>query len=185
MVAENQVLNKTLEKLKYLEQLRSVSAGLDLSQAPRPQAFRQSTSACFSCSTPGHFVRNCPFSRQQHDVQQPQQQNTQTQGLVSPQSSVNAMRNRRVGNRAVYPKASVGAHQCACLLDAVSEISLLPATMVDPQLIFRSSQTVKAASGTAISIMREATSPLRVGQFETKIAGLVSEHIAEVMLGFD
>jgi hypothetical protein len=57
--------------------------------------------------------------------------------------------------------------------------------MIDSHLICRSSQTLKVANGTVISILGEATLLSRIGQFETKITGLVSEHITEVMLEID
>jgi len=57
--------------------------------------------------------------------------------------------------------------------------------MVEPANITRSSQTLKAANGTIIPILGEVTMPMKIGRFETSVNGLVSEHVAEVMLGID
>ena len=71
------------------------------------------------------------------------------------------------------------------MLDTGSEVSLLPAVLVDKSYITRTSQTLKAANGTTIPILGEVAMPIRVGQFETTVNGLVSEHVSEVMLGID
>ena len=84
-----------------------------------------------------------------------------------------------------YLRAVVGTTECDCLLDTGSEASLLPAAMVDPSVIVRTSQTLKAANGTIIPILGEASVKMKIGLFETTISGLVSEHISEVMLGID
>jgi len=47
------------------------------------------------------------------------------------------------------------------------------------------SHSLKAANGTIIPLIGEVTVPIRVGEFETVVNGLVSEHIAEVMLRID
>ena len=52
-------------------------------------------------------------------------------------------------------------------------------------MIVRTSQTLKAANGTVIPVLGEASVKLKIGLFETSIHGLVSEHIIEVMLGID
>jgi len=44
---------------------------------------------------------------------------------------------------------------------------------------------LKAANGTVIPILGEVTMPIKIGRFKTSVNGLVSEHVAEVMLGID
>ena len=92
---------------------------------------------------------------------------------------------RLAGIHSTYLKGTIGTKECDCLLDTGSEASLLPAVMLDPHVIVRTSQTLKAANGTVIPILGEASVKLRIGLFETSINGLVSEHISEVMLGID
>ena len=49
----------------------------------------------------------------------------------------------------------------------------------------QTSQSLKAANGTPIAVLGVATVPMRVGNLRTPVSGLVSDHIAEVMLGID
>ena len=44
---------------------------------------------------------------------------------------------------------------------------------------------MKAANGTRIGVLGKATVPFRVGHFTSTVTGLVSDHIAKVMLGVD
>ena len=90
-----------------------------------------------------------------------------------------------VVGHSTYLKATIGAKDYDCLLDTGSEVSLLPAVLVDKSYITRTSQTLKAANGTTIPILGDVAMPIRVGQFETTVNGLVSEHVSEVMLGID
>jgi len=71
------------------------------------------------------------------------------------------------------------------LLDTGSEASLLPASIVDPASIIRTTQTLKAANGTIIPVLGKVTMKMKIGEIETRVSGLVSEHIIEVMLGID
>jgi hypothetical protein len=57
--------------------------------------------------------------------------------------------------------------------------------MVDPGFVTRTSHTLRAANGTTIPVLGGATVPLHVGHSSTMVTGLMSDHIAEVMLGID
>lgn len=93
--------------------------------------------------------------------------------------------NQQVNPRAAYLHVFIGPVRCEALLDSGSEVSLLPARYVDPQRITSTSQTLKAANGTVIAVLGQVTLPLRIGRFETFVTGLVSEHVAEIMLGIE
>jgi len=86
---------------------------------------------------------------------------------------------------ATYLRAKVGQTVCNCLLDTGSEATLIPASIVNKNYIQQTSHVLKAASGTAIPVLGHITMSISVGKFESKLNGLVSEHIAEVMLGID
>ena len=85
----------------------------------------------------------------------------------------------------IYLKATVGTTECDCLLDSGSGASLIPASMVDPVVIARTSQELRAANGTEVSILGRVVVKMKVGDLETSLIGLVSDSITEVMLGAD
>ena len=86
---------------------------------------------------------------------------------------------------ATYLRAKVGNTVCNCLLDTGSETTLIPASIVDKAYIQKTTHVLKAANGTAIPVLGEIIMSISLGKFESKLHGLVSEHIAEVMLGID
>jgi len=98
---------------------------------------------------------------------------------------MNGATKRLAGMHSTYLKAVIGSMNCDCLLDTGSEASLLPSSIVDLCSITRTSQTLKAANGTVILILGDVTVKMKIGQFETHVSGLVSEHIMEVMLEID
>jgi hypothetical protein len=57
--------------------------------------------------------------------------------------------------------------------------------IVDPEQIAPTAHGLKAANGTPIAVLGEATLPIAVGKFRSTITGLVSEHVAAVMLGIE
>jgi len=81
--------------------------------------------------------------------------------------------------RASYLRARVNGQEVECLLDTDSEVSLLPLSLINRDMLEPTSQTLQAANGTQIAVLGEATVSF------SSITGLVSDHIVEVMLGID
>ena len=57
--------------------------------------------------------------------------------------------------------------------------------MIDPAVITRTSQELRAANGTEVPILGQAAVKIKIGDLETSLTGLVSDSITEVMLGAD
>ena len=126
----------------------------------------------------GHFSRNCPYR-----AQYPQQV---TNGPGASFQCHGARKGTEDNcKRATYLRAVIANQERDCLLDTGSEISLLPAGIVDRSLVMRTNHTLKAANGTSIPVLGQATVPIQVGSSSSTVTGLVSEHVAEVMLGIE
>jgi len=62
---------------------------------------------------------------------------------------------------------------------------LLPASAVHREDIRPTTRTLKAANGTEIGVLGQATVSFQTDSFTSTVTGLVSNHVAEVMLGVD
>jgi len=71
------------------------------------------------------------------------------------------------------------------LLDTSSEATIVPAHLVNKIDITSTTHSLRAANGTSIPLLGEITLPMQIGEINMSITALVSEHIAEVMLGID
>lgn len=187
LLLEKEALNKEVERLRLLEHARKTndpSANAMVRTQPEPKSEAtmsttpRATGGCWTCGAPGHFSRNCQFRSQMP-----------RQGSAESGVPFQCMGTRKCFEdgykSATYLRAVISNQERDCLLDTGSEISLLPASIVDRSLISSTSHTLKAANGTSIPVLGQATVPIRVGHSTSTVRGLVSDHIAEVMLGIE
>ena len=127
---------------------------------------------CYGCGQPGHFRRNCP---QQQNQPPSSSGANHARGVAGPTRAV----------REAYLPVKIGRREYLCLLDTGSELTIIPASIPHPKGVRPVHQLLLAANGTEIPVLGEATIVGYVRSKPVKIRGLVSEHVADVMLGLD
>jgi len=135
ILAENSALNKEVERLRYLEQLRSVQAPASTSAAAPvvkpllPPGSASQQRVCFACNNPGHMAKNCA-------------QNSATRNAVNHSRGPRQIRE-------AYLRVAIGDQTYDCLLYTGSKVSLFPRRVVGSALIGETSGTLKAANESA------------------------------------
>ena len=172
---------KEVGRLYHLEQLRSVPSPAAYTASSQRNAARPQVNIrkCLNCNQPGHFSRSCPHPRRQDG------ENSQYNAQNNSALQVNGVAGSSKTNHNSYLRVIIGDSIHDCLLDAGSDVCLIPEHLVDPASIKWTGHTLIAVNGTSIPTLGEVTLPLRVGQFTTQVRGLVSSHVVEPVLGTD
>ena len=184
-------------------------------QFTNPVQRGRSDIVCHGCGLVGHIVRFCPNPRrpvntsqqqpvaqrqfvaqqQQQQQQQPQPpvvhlpttaQNVQVDGkIVGQASGATVVGDDDVSERKTYLQLFINGVLRRVLLDTGSDVTLFPSFTVFGTPVEKCSQRLLAANGTTINIHGRVTVNAYMGEHKFQINGLVTNHVAEVMLGID
>ena len=190
-------LDSVTKEMERLEQARGQGAARPVPmQRLAPQPSSQSSVpvgpgessrpeyACWNCGQPGHLARQCPSYRrtgpppppanphQQPPLQsrqQPQEQRRQEFRTSGVTRSDGRSISHVADHLATYLRARVDGREQDCLLDSGSEMSVLPSSLVHKSQLEPTSFTLKAANGTEIAVLGQATVPLVTPWYELSL----------------
>ena len=155
------------------------------------------TVVCWNCQGQGHMARQCPVYRRTgppsssnpplppNPQRQPQEQRRQefrTSGIAKTSAKSTSC---SADSSATYLRARIDGREQDCLLDTGSEISILPSSLVPREQLKPVSYTLRAVNGTKIEVLGQATVSLVTPWCRSTVTGLVTEHVAEVILGVE
>ena len=139
---------------------------------------------CFGCGISGHIRRNCPKSIEKLDQDRFWRANTKVQNLDVSKTEEAAQSRLVKGSRMSYVWGKLeGNKRVQCLLDSGSEMSLVPKDLVPKTLLRPAQQSLIAANGTRIKVEGEANLKLRIGRKVYDLPCLVTDQVAELILG--
>ena len=85
----------------------------------------------------------------------------------------------------VYIRMKLGDENICCLLDSGCQILIMPHSLVRGEVLYPPSKRMKAANDIEIPVLGEIEIDLELGPLILPTRFLVTDHVTEVMLGFD
>ena len=196
-----QELEQRLQKLK--EEKLEGSTGNSFVSAQQvvpqfsPQADRpRQPAVCFRCGRPGHMMESCRtktcYGCGQFGHIRVSCPNRRTSGgppryqaSLVKLAALSDEENKPDLRRHVYLDTKLNGQDQRCLLDSGCDVTLLPASCVRSCQLRPTDKKVKAANGTEIALLGEVEVILQIGHLKIPTFALVTENIAEPLIGYD
>ena len=183
--------NKEVVRTNFREtNMPGIGTAEETIQGPNQTRYK-SNLRCYNCNRYGHVSRECRAPRRPRvsEIQYNENENS----VMNSNPINNSNESHRVGvifdtvdpAQEVYIQMKIGDENICCLLDSGCQISILPHSLVRGEVMYASSKRMKAANDIEIPVLGEIEINLELGPLILPTRFLVSDHVTEVMLGFD
>ena len=183
-------IKEVVETMCRETNMPGVNVANETFQEPNQTRYRSNV-RCYNCNRFGHISRECRAPRRPrvNDIQNNGNENS----VMNSNPINNSNESHRVGvifdtvdpAQEVYIQMKIGDENICCLLDSGCQISILPHSLVRGEVLYASSKRMKAANDIEIPVLGEIEINLELGPLILPTRFLVSDHVTEVMLGFD
>jgi transposase InsO family protein len=175
---------KELDRLKLLQDSRTHTSQQPQQQQSNAQRQPRDERRCYNCDTVGHIASRCPLPRRSRGNYASSQ--TPVAGISDVAAPTRSTASAQThGKREVYLKLCIGNQIHKCLLDSGSDVVLIPLSIANGYDIEQVNRRLVAANGTEFNATGRVVINATVDKQPIQVDGLVSEHVAEVILGED
>ena len=183
-------IKEVVETMCRETKMPGVNVAYETIQEPNQTRYRSNV-RCYNCNQVGHISRECRAPRRSRvdDFQNNGNENS----AMNPNPVNNSLEHNRVGGifdteesaQEVYIRMKIGDENICCLLDSGCQISILPHSLVRGEVLYPPSKRLKAANDIEIPVLGEIEIDLELGPLILPTRFVVTDHVTEVMLGFD
>jgi len=155
---------------------------------PQSKFFHEDDRICHFCEVKGHIARNCPrrtkVSFDHNKSRKDQTSEDKTDKNINDGTNKKSFGISNSGpSKVTYLRMSISGVEVFGLLDSGSDVTLLPTAIVKGVQLKPVKQALYAANGTKVPVLGEAEVVAYVGKVPIVIVGLVSNHVADLILG--
>jgi transposase InsO family protein len=140
---------------------------------------------CFGCGEEGHLIRDCPRKRGYVKTTPDQSVEQMFRSNAVRLKKASVVEEYSENKNKVYVDIECMGQERPFLLDSGSDVTIVPADFVKGIRLFPTNKRAFAANATEIDLLGEVTVELKIGNILIPTRVIVSNSVAEGLIGYD